>query len=287
MPQFTDNVSLRAGATPQTFDGNGTFRFNDRGSRVTGLSIGHSMSAYTTEEGFVMAAKLSENAGLGSKAPIFFLGMVGDAGPATNKSVRNHPPDYIPLDIPIAGGSTMRIDLSTVAGATQTGTHDCSITIHYDSGDTPSDILAAAAGASGVVPVRGGTYGYTTALATTTETALTGNGSTLNIPGEAREVVAFVGCQVLDTAVTAAEELGGKCRLEFSGIASAGKQEYPLNGGMPNAGTEVEGCITSPLRRLPMYLPNRGGTEIQTSGYITFLSAITGGADAAVNLLWR
>lgn len=286
MPMYTDSIVLRAGATPHTFDGNGTIRFNDKARRITGISIGQSQSIYTTDEGFVMAVKLSENAGLTSKAPIFIMGWTMDAGPATNHAAQSYPPDYIPLDIPVAPSSTMRVDLSTVAGAVQTGTHDCQITIHYDAGDTPRDILNAAAGCSGIVPVKGGTYGYVTALATTTETALAGNGSTLNIPGIAKEIVGLAACKVLDTAVTQSEEIGGKVRFEFSGISDQGKQEYPLSGGTPNLGTEVEGGNPSPIRRLPMYLPCPG-SEVQTSGYITFMSAITGGADVAINLLWR
>jgi hypothetical protein len=180
----------------------------------------------------------------------------------------------------------MRVDLSTLAGATQTATHDCQITIHYDAADTPRDILDAAAGGAGIVPIKGGSFGYVTALATTTETALEGNGSTLNIPMEAKEIVAISAAKVLDGAVTAAQELGGKIRLEFSGISNANKQEYSLSGGLPGAGTEVEGGTPSALKRIPMFLrcPNQ---EIQVSGFITFLSAITGGADAVVALYWR
>lgn len=287
MVGWTDSVVIRGGATPQTFDGNQTFRFNAWAKRVTGISLGPSLSTSTTDEGTGMAIRLSENAGLGSKNPVFFMGFTSQPGPTTNNSANGAPPDYIPLDIKVQGNDTMRLDITSVIGATQTGTHDCQVTIHYDAGDTPADILAAAAGGSGVVPCKGGSYGYATALATTTETALTGNGSTLNVPAEANEIIGFVGWHVLDTAVTAAEEIGGKCRFEFSGIGDANKQEYPLSGGSPGLGTEVEGADPVITRRLPMYLKVTGNNEIQVSGYITALSAITGGADVAVNLLWR
>ena len=286
-PMFTDIVTIRGGATPQTFDGNQTFRFNNRAARVVGLSIGQSQSIYTTDEGFAIAVRLSENIGLGSKNPVFIMGWTADAGPSTNHGAQSYPQDYMPLDIPVAPNSTMRVDIATVAGAVQTGTHDVELCIHYDSGDTPSDVLAAAAGASGVVPVKGGVYGYTTALTTTSETALTGNGTTLNVPAEAKQIIGFVGVKVLDTAVTQSEELGGKCRFEFSGISDQGKQEYPLSGGTPGLGTEVEGGNPSGIRRLPMFLDVGSNQEIQTSAFVTFLSAITGGADVAINLLWR
>lgn len=286
MVGWTDSIVIRAGATPLTFDGNGTIRFNSSGKRITGISIGHSLSTYTTDEGYAMAVRLSENEGLPSRNPVFIIGMLADGGPTTNKSEQGTPQDYLPLDIPIAGNSTMRVDLTTIAGATQTGTHDVQLTIHYDANDTPKDILDAAAGASGVVPLKGGSYGTVTALTTTTETALTGNGGVLNIPGEAKEIVAIAAVVIADTAITGQEEIGGKVRLEFSGIANANKQEYPLSGGVPNLGTEVEGGIATGIRRLPMYLQGTGN-EIQISGFITLLSAKTGGADIAVNLMWR
>ncbi|MEE9119065.1 MAG: hypothetical protein V3U02_10795, partial [Calditrichia bacterium] len=159
---FTDHVQMRAGATPQTFDGNQTVRFNEVGKRLTGLSIGQSQSIQTTDEGFAIAVKLSENSGLTSKAPIFFMGWTMDSGPTTNHAAQAWPADYLGLDIGVAGNSTMRVDISSIAGAIQTGTHDVAITAHYDSGDTPDDILFAAAAASGVVAVKGGSYGYIT-----------------------------------------------------------------------------------------------------------------------------
>ena len=286
MVGWTDSITIRAGATPLTFDGEGTIRFNDLARRITGISIGHSLSAWTTEEGYAMAVKLSENAGLPSRNPVFFMGMLAAAGPTTNKAEEVRPQDYVPLDIPVAPSSTMRVDITTILGATQTGTHDVRITIHYDAGDTPADILAAAAGRSGVAPCKGGSYGTVTALTTATETAMTGNGSTLNIPMEAKEIIGIVAIGAADTAVTQLEEMGGHVRLEFSGITDANKQEYPINGGNPNIGTEVEGGNACELRRLPMYLrcPNQ---EIQVSAFINALSAKTGGADYAVNLLWR
>lgn len=286
MPQFTDSLTLRAGATPQDFDGAGIFRFNSKARRVTGLSVSHSLSAPTTDEGLVMAAKLSNNVGLGSKNPVFFMGFCLNSPPTTNGSVQTVPVDYMPLNIPISGNETMQIDITTVAGAIQTGTHDTRWTIHYDENDTPADILAAKAGSKGVVPVRGGTYGYATALATTNETELTGSGSTLNIPAEAKEIVAITVLQIIDTAVTAEEEIGGHARLEFSGIDNAGKQEYPSNGGLPGLGTEVDVGAAVLINYLPMYLKGTG-QELQTSVFVNALSAITGGADWAVNILWR
>lgn len=286
MVQWTNSVALSGGATPQSFDGNQTFRFNDKASRLTGISLSQSESIYTTDEGLAIAIRLSENAGLSSKNPVFFMGWTSDAGPASNRSAMAMAPAYIPLDIGIAASSTMRIDLTTVAGAIQTGTIDTQVTAHYDAGDTPADVLAAAAGRTGHVPVKGGTYGYITAKTTTAEAALTGNGSTLNIPGAASQIVAVYALQVLDTTVTASLEFGGKVRFEFSEIQDQDVQEYPLNGGMPNLGTEVEGGTPSVIRPLPMYL-TVPGKEINTSGTVSFLSAITGGADVAVNLLWR
>lgn len=286
MVGWTDSLTLRAGATPLSFDGGGTFRINGKGTRITGISCSHSLSVHTTDEGYAMAIKLSDNIGLPSKNPVFFMGMSAPPGPTTNTAIKIHPQDYIPLDYTVAPNSTLQIDITTIAGAVQTGTHDVRFTLHYDAGDTPDDILAAAAGASGMVPVKHGSYGTLAALTTTTETPLVGNGTTLNIPGDMKEIVAICAIQVLDSAVTQSEELGGHVRVEFSGIDNANKQEYPLSGGVPNLGTEVEGGAPAALRRLPMYL-QATGSEIQVSGFINALSAITGGADYAVNIMSR
>jgi len=282
---WTDRVSIRAGATPLTFDGDQTLRFNEKAQRLVGLALSQSQSIYTTDEGFAVAVKLSENSGLTSKSPVFVMGWTMDSGPATNKAPQGAPADYLGLDLGVAGNSTMKVQITTIAGAIQTGTHDCTIVAYYDMGDTPQEVLFAAAAASGTVPVRGGTYGTLAALTTTTETPLVGNGDTLNIPLEAKEIVAIVALQIIDTAVTASEEMGGHVRI-VTGITDENKQEHPLNGGSPNLGTDVDGGNPVAIRRLPMYI-RCPASEVQVSGFINALSAITGGADYVVNLLWR
>ena len=281
---FTDRVSFRAGATPQTFDGGQTFRINSKGRRLLGVALGSSMSAHTTDEGAAMAIKLSNNENI--PKPIFLpMGHTVAPGPATNSSVKFSPVDFMPLDIKVEPNTTIQLDISTVVGATQTGTWDVVVTLLYDDGSTPADIVQAMLGRKGIVALKGGSYGYSTAITTTAETALTGNGTPLNIPAFAKEIVGIVAIVLLDTAVTAAEEIGGHVRLEL-GLDDDGKQEYPLNGGQPPLGTEVEGGGIAMMFPTPMYIP-LPSREIQASAFVTFLSAVTGGADVAVFLLWR
>lgn len=283
---YTDRISFRAGATPLTFDGEQTIRFNEKASKLVGILLSHSLSTYTTDEGYALAVRLSDNTAFSGKNPVFIMGMSADAGPASNKSVQGTPQDFLALDLIVAPNSTLRVDITTIAGAVQTGTHDVVMTFLYSDGSVPADVLAAYAGNSGVPAAKGGTFGTVTALATTTETALTGNGGTLNIPREAQEIVGIVAVKVVDTAVTGSQELGGHVRFDF-GLDKQGKQEFPLTGGVPNLGTEVEGGIPKMTKRCPMYIGNLPATELQTSGFISFLSAITGGADVAINILWR
>ena len=284
---YTDRVTIRAGATPQTFDGAATIRFNEFAKKIVGIGLVHSLSTYTTDEGYAMAIKLSGNAGLGSKDPVFFMGMAAHAGPTTNTAAKPSPPDKLALDIDVEKNTTLQIDISTIAGATQTGTHDIVVVIYYSDGAVPQDVLNSFG--IGMVPVKSGSYGYATALATTVETALTGNGTTLNVAAEAKELVGAVLLQILDTAVTAAEELGGHVRMDY-GLGNQAKQEYPSNGGVPGIGTEVEGGDPLPIAlcRQTIYIDLKSvNRELTVSGFVTAMSAITGGADWALNLLWR
>lgn len=282
---YTDVVVFNHGATPLTFDGNKTLRFNARARKLVGMSVGHSLSVYTTDEGYAMGVRLSENSGLGGKNPVFVAGNVAASGPGTNTALKPTAISKVNLDIELTPNSTMRIDISTLAGATQTGTHDCTITFFYSDQDEEPDFWQYH---GSNIPARGGTWAYTTALATTTETALTGNGTTLNIPAEATEIIGVNVLHVVDTAVTADEEIGGKARLDF-GLEDQGKQEYAANGGIPGTGTEVEGG--APFDAMDNLhaasIPNLPQRELQTSAYVTASSAITGGADWLVNILYR
>jgi len=282
---FTDTITIRGGATPQTFDGNGTFRLNEKARVICGISINHSLSIYTADEGYALGVRLSENSAFTGKNPVFVMGNVGFPGPATNNSIKPMPVDKINLNIPVSPNSTVRADLSTLAGATQTGTHDCEITLYYSDSANLNDFWAYF---GQNIPCKGGVYAYTTALTTKSETALTGNGSTLNIPAEATEIIGINTLQVPDGAVTPSEEIGGKVRLDL-GLQNQGKQEYPSNGGIPNLGTEVEGgsAIRATDNLVTTIISGLPSRELQVSAYVTAKSAITGGADWLINILWR
>ena len=227
---FSDIVQMRAGATPQTFDGNQTLRINERGKKLVAMKVSQSLSVVTTDEGLGMAVRLQSSNWNGSR--YFFAGWVANSPPASNHASYGGFIDIVPLDITIAPNTTVIVDISTVLGATQTGTLDVTIEFMYSDGSISSDIVQSLEGKSGMVSAKGGSYGYATALTTTTRTAFTGNGTSLNIPEEASEIIAVIPEMVLDSAVTQSEEITGFVEVDF-GLSDQGVQKYALNGGSP------------------------------------------------------
>lgn len=279
---YSDTVQMRAGSTPYAFDGNQTLRLNSRARRIVAMIVSHSLSTLTTDEAVGLMVRLQSNNWNGSK--YFVAGWMHSSPPATNHSATGVMPTVLALDIPVKPDTTITVDITSILGATMTGTHDVTIQFLYDDGSTPSDILAKIG--QNVVAAKGGSYGYSAALTTTTRTALTGNGTSLNIPPEATQIIGAVALMALDTAVTAAEEFGGIIEIDF-GLAEQGKQVVALNGGSPGLGTEVEGGVPEKVYYLPLYIGNLPNRELQVNAYVTLLSAITGGADIALAIIWR
>jgi hypothetical protein len=281
---FHETVTIRGGAIPQTFDGGATLNFNERASVLVGMKVSHSLSIHTTEEANGLCIRLQSSNWNGSR--YFAAGFIQMAGPATNRSVEGVEPDFIALDIPVSSNSSMTIDVSTILGATQTGTNDVNIEFIYADGQLPADIVQSFIAAAGHVPAKGGSYAYYTALATTAEVALTGNATLLNIPQEAKEIIAVAAHEALDTAVTVSEELGSTIRVDY-GLTDQGVKQYTTNGGVPNLGTEVDGGAIFKVTRTPSYIPMLPNRELQVRAYVTSLSACTGGKDGYINILWR
>lgn len=276
-------IQMRAGATPQVFDGNQSITLKDSAKKLVGIEVSHSLSTGTVEEGFAMMLRLQSPNWAGSH--YFIMGGTNQASTNTNTAASGLMVDLLALDIDVQPNTTITVDITTVAGAVQSGTHDVTIVLLIDDGNTPQDVLDALRGGNHIVPAKGGSFGYTTALTTADRTALTGNLTTLNVPPVAEAIIGAVALMILDTAVTANEELGGKIEVE-TGIEGQGTQEIPLNGGNPEIGNAATGSNMTLVKRLPMYIetPNR---EIQIKAFVTPYSAITGGADHALNLLWR
>jgi len=283
---YSEIVQMRAGATPHTFDGAQTVTFNQYAKHLVGLKISHSVSAQTAAEGFAMAIKLTSSNWNGDR--YFFAGAVQNVNVETNISPGLSGLDVVALDIPISPNTTMQVDISTVAGATQTGTHDVTIEVVYADGPLPAEAKRAMEAAAGMLSAKGGSYGYTTALATTTRTALTGNNGTLNIPAEAQEIIAVVPIGILDTAHTESQEGTGYFEVDY-GMGDQGVQRYAVAGWMPGLGTEVDSPAPLPVKnmRSPIFIQGLPAANLTVNGYYTAYSAITGGADYALNILWR
>lgn len=287
MTLYHEVVQMQAGATPLTFDGSGTARFNDRATKLVAMVVSHSLSVRTTDEAVGIIVRLSSSNWAGYR--YFAGGLVFTGGPANNASVKTGPATVIALDIPIRPNTTMSVDLTTVIGATQTGTNDVTITFIYCDGKTPSDILLNLAKCNNglcPLPVRGGTFNQDAAVATTARTAMTyNNAAEFNIPAEATEIVGCLVANALDGAVSADEDFTGYIEFEF-GIPDAVDQKIPLQSFIPGDGTEVDGADWATWSYIPMHvkLPNR---EIQARAYTVLYHAITNGGDVAINLLWR
>lgn len=283
---YSDIVQMRAGATPQSFDGNQTVRFNEKARKLVAIKVSHSLSVQTAAEGWAMAIRLQSSNFNGSR--YFFAGAFQNINVETNISPGTTMLDIVALDIDIQPNTTLTVDISTVVGSTQTGTHDVTLEFMYADGALPADIMQAIVARSGMPPAKGGSYGYTSALATTVETALTGNNSTLNIPAEAKEIIAVVPIGLLDTAHTQSEEGTGFFKVDY-GLSDQGVQKYSVAGWAPGLGTEVDSpapnCIAQ--IRSPIYISNLPNRELQVQAWYTAYSAITGGADYALNILWR
>jgi hypothetical protein len=285
MPQYEALAQMRGGATPHTYDGAVTVSLNSMARRIIGLTLSHSISVRTTDEAVGMVVRLSSSEWNGNR--YFGMGFGGTMGPATNSSQQSVALDYMPFLQPVAANSDIVVDITTVLGATMTGTNDITLIIHYDSGDTPVDVLQAAAAKSGLpYNIRGGNYVYTAAQTGTAETALTGNNTEVaNIPAEAKEIVGSRQLSATDGALTADEEITGYVRWDF-GIPEQGDQRSPIPALVPGDGTEVDTGAVANWSHSPMYLrlPSK---LVVTRGYINLYGASTGNYTGAFNLLWR
>jgi hypothetical protein len=287
MVLYHEIVEMQAGATPLTFDGAQTARFNDEAKTLVAMVVSHSLSARTTDESIGMLVRLGSTNWAGFR--YFAAGLVATGGPATNCSAKHGPATVTALNIPIRPNTTMSVDITTVIGATQTGTNDVTIDFIYDDGGTPRDIIENIARCNnGLNPVAavGGTFNYDAAVATTARTAMTyNNAAEFNIPAQATEIIGALVGVALDGAVTADENLNGYIEFEF-GIPMATDQKVPLLSNIPQDGTEVDGADWGTWSFIAMHvpLPDR---EIQAYAYTHLYEAVTNGCDLAVNLLWR
>lgn len=280
-------AQMRAGATPQTFDGSQTITFNEKAARLVALCVSMSQSVRTTDEGVGMGVKLSSSNWQGDR--YFPAGYLQPVGPATNAAYKAFKSTIIPLDIEVGGNTTVEVNISTVIGATQTGTLDVTIDLIYDDGETPGDIIDAIRLApNSMIPIaiKGGNYLYLANLAVTARTAFSNNNSAAgNIPAEAEELVGCIAGAVPDTALTADQEATGYLDYEF-GISEGVDQKALLSGSIPGDGTEVDGNEPADWAYTPMYLrmPDR---EVQVRGFVNLYGAVTGGLSLAAFLLWR
>ena len=280
---YSDQVTLRAGATPHTFDGAGTFTLNEKARKLVALKLSHSSSVTTAAEGSAMALQLDSSNWNGNR--YFFMGQIEASNVETNASARPTTKDVIALDIDVQPNTVINVNISTILGATQTGTQDIVLELVYADGALPTDLMAALAGRSGVVPCKGGSYAYTQALATTVETAMSGNATTLNIPAEAKEIIGVSVIGTLDTAITQSEEGAYYIRVDY-GLSNQGTQKYAGQGWLPGLGTEVDNNSWK-VERDGIYISALPSRELQVRAYVNAISAITGGADYALNILWR
>jgi hypothetical protein len=273
---FSDISQMRGGATTYTFDGAGSIVTNEKCSKVVGLVVNQSLSARTNDEGNGMAVKLECNSWAGGNR-IFPIGWVHGADTAANACPQHTDYDILPLNIPTPPQSTISINIAGTLGATGTGTYDTTVGILYSDAQTPNEYLLRS---PNCYPAAGGDYGYIAALATTTRTAF----STFTIPAWAKAVVGVRVRGVFDTAVTADEEFTSFAELDL-GIGSAGVQKFPGPGAMPQDGTDVDGGQCINIRYIPTYIP-LPSSDLTCKGYLTAYSAISGGADYELSLIW-
>ena len=276
---------MRAGATPYTFDGEQTGRFNDKAKKLVAMAVSMSLTAVTTDEAVGTVIRINSTNWTGNR---YFSGGFIHASPnTTNKSATPVHVTTTWLDIDITPNTTFNVDITTVIGAIMTGTVDVTIDFIYDDGQTPQDIINGIGSiAQQGVAAKGGQFNYLAALADTAETPMTlNNTSQANIPADAIEIIGIESAYALDTAITASQELTGKIRFDF-GVQGQGDQFALMNGGSPGLGTEVDSGAPAYWSKQPFYLkvPNR---EIQVRAFANAYGDVTGGADLAYVLLWR
>lgn len=267
---------MRGGATPGTFDGDQSIVLNDPAQQIVMCITSNSLSVYTDDEGTGIAIKLTSSSNW-SHDLIFPAGGFAPSGCATNTAVKLCPQEITPLDLAVKGNTQVKCDITTVAGDTQTGTNDVTIGLGWTDGRVPGDILLKI---PNVVGLKGsGTI--SSGVAVTAETALT----TFKIPGFATEIIGGKFIMVHDGAVTQSEEITGFVRLDL-GISDQGVQNWPLNGGIPNLGTEVEGAAINLMPWIPMHIP-LPDKEITVNPHSNLYGAVTGGVEVVVSLAWR
>jgi hypothetical protein len=282
---FSESQNTRGGASPHTFDNALTFQFNEAARKLVAIIVAHSLSVRTADEAVGLCIKIESSNWNGPR--YFFCGFIAPSGPATNAAEKLAAQDVIALDITVAPSTTMTVSVSSVIGATQTGTHDVTIEVVSADAALPEKIKRAFEAKFGLPSVKGGSYGYATALATTARTALTGNNGTLNVPAEAEEILGIVAIQAPDGAITADQEIAGHVEVDY-GLKDQGKQEYAANGGIPNDGTEVDGNepLSVALCRRPVFIGKLPKRELSVKAYANAMGAKTGGTDWALNILW-
>lgn len=278
MTIFCERIQFTHGATPHTFDGNQTITLNDKARKLHALVCSHSLSARAADEGHAAAIRMSSDNWSGTRT--FPFGWIIEAETATNAAPSAVGQDIIALDIDVGPSSKITADVSTILGATQTGTVDAEIGFLYSDGNIPADVLAQIA--KNNVPFKGGGYGYVAALTTTVRTAL----SIFTIPSFAQAIVGGKFLRAIDTAVTADEEVTGYIELDF-GVSGQGVQNYPTIGGVPQDGTDAGTGAKNLMPWIPMYVDLSQSGEVTVNAFINAKSAITGGADYSVCLGWR
>lgn len=277
MVMFCDRVLIRGGATPDTYDGAGSLVLNQKAAKLEALIVSNSLSIYTVDESNGMAVQLGgTNFITDMRIP---AGWISNAGTAANVSPVTLGPDIIPIDKVVSKNTTVEIDLTTILGATQTGTHDVTIGLLYSDGDVPSEIVSKI---PNIVGMGGCNVTRDSAVTTTAETPA----PTFTIPAWASEIIGGKFLMALDTAVTASQELTGYIRLELGVTEASSEQKYPLVGGYPNLGTDVDGAQAAIPNWTPMYIP-LPDREITVRSFTNLASAMTGGVEIAISLAYR
>mgnify|MGYP001564247623 CR=1 FL=1 len=274
---YSDNASISAGTTADSFGTAVTVSLGDQARRLVGLIISGADPTYTTAEGGAARVRLNSDSIPGLANQDWISGPVTTSGPATNSSGQSCVQDVIPLDYDVKGNED--IDISIAPTTTLTTARLYEVAVQYTDGQVPADIIAAI----GKGPIASkGSRTVDASQTTTTETALTA----ITVPSWAKEVV---GCRAVahkTGAITGGEEVGGFFRLT-STIAGIGVQEYPTNFLGATLGTPVgTGMNESQIPWLPMHIKTPGTNQTITPS-INLRTAVTTANRVAFSMAWR
>ena len=274
MTTFIDRVFMRAGATPDTYDGNQTITLNATARKIHALLVSNSESIHTTDEGVGISVRMTSPNWTGNLD--FQAGWISPSGPATNNAVKIVPVSLVQLDLDVKPNTTVTFNITSIAGATQTGTSDTTIGLIYSDGSVGPNWEMKF---PDCLPAKGGVV-ERTAVTATTETAL----DTMVIPAHAKALIGYKAILTCDGAVTASEEGTGFVRLQLD-LSGQGATNLPLSSLQPNLGTEVEGSAAQIFPYIPIWIPLEG-RELTARGFANLASAVTTSGTVIFGLIW-